>query len=88
MSGRDIQTKPPPALDDARLAIEGLDTPFPAHLQKYRHYIHHLNLSEESQRELLEALWLIMNEFVEHSFNSPRPPANIHVAPTIAKSRD
>lgn len=89
MSARDIQSELPPAQGDTGLGVEELDATFPAHLEKYRQYIQHLDISEAQQRELLEALWLLMNEFVEHSFSSPHSPVHTsHAAPGIAKSRN
>jgi hypothetical protein len=77
MSVRDSQRKMAPTQPRTPHPIEDFDRSFPAHLEKYRPYIQHLGHCEARQRELLEAMWLIMNTLVEHSAdltNRPSPP--------------
>lgn len=42
--------------------MQGLD------VDKYRPYVDHFDLSEEQKDELLEAIWSLMESFVDRSF--------------------
>ena len=41
--------------------------------QKYRHHLQNLELSEEDEDELMQALWLILEGFADRAFDPGTP---------------
>jgi hypothetical protein len=82
MSSRAVRTESP----SKRGRPNDVDAPFPALLERYRQYIKQLDLDEGRQRELLEAIWLIVNALVEHSFNATGAPTTAS-PPKVSSAR-